>query len=260
MSRIIKSEQTKWVDGQWVVDGPKMLVGGASAVSGEAELELRDPLKIIAEAEARAEIILAQAEEEAQGLIERVTRASYEDGLSQGREEAMEQVMGIWHPLLQAVHSELLDFQEARAARLKELEPDVVRLAMLVASKILRREVRDAHLVRNVIQGAISRLETEQIVRVRLNVEDVTRIVNPLIAPPKFEVLGDPAIGAGGCVIETTKGRMDATFATQFEEMARAILEGEPESDPTLTRTVAALKEPLPPRKHPKLEGGGFGR
>lgn len=263
MTRIIKSEQTKWVDGQWVVDTPKVLVGGSAAVGGSIVVDgqevLLDPAQVLAEAEARAAAILAQAEAEAQDLIERVTRASYEDGLSQGREEAMEQVMGVWRPLLEAFHAEAMDFQAERTARLEELEPDVVRLALMVAAKILRREVRDAHLVRELIQNALTKVDGEQVVRVRLNPDDVNRMVNPLIAPPKFEVMGDPSIGTGGVVIETSRGRVDATFATQFEELARAILAEDPTMDPTMTGVLGALRAPLPPRK-PHRESGGFGR
>lgn len=265
MARIIKSEQTKWVNGQWVVDTPKVLVGGAAAVGGPAAAgaveDLLDPQQVLAEAEGKAAAILAQAEADAQDLIERVTRASYEDGLSQGREEAMEQVLGVWRPLLEAFHAEALDFQAARTARLEALEPDVARLALLVAAKILRREVRDSHLVRGLIQGAMAKLDSEQVTRVRLNPNDVARVANPLIAPPKFEIVADPAIGAGGVVIETIKGRVDATFATQFEEMAHAILAEDPNADPTLSGALGALKAPAPPRKfHARPEGGGFGR
>jgi|GEM_PF-2942419 flagellar assembly protein FliH len=254
MARIIKAEQTRWVDGKWVVEPARL--GNPQDEDPNAE-PAPDPAALLAEVQEQVVAIRAQAEAQAQELIETVTRAAYEDGLTQGRDEAYQEGMAQFAQILGSLDAAVQGFLAEREARYAEAEPDVVTLALLIAGKILGREPRDAGQVRNLVKAAIAKVNADTVVRVRLNPQDVGRLVNPLTAPPKYEVLADPEVGVGGCVVETSTGRVDASFAAQFEEMARTLLDVETETDPRLKDVFGDLKRPVAP---PKPREGGFGR
>lgn len=267
--KIIKRDQTRWIDGKWVVSVPEPENVPAEAVEAAA---LPDPAALVAEAERQAQALLARAEAEANDLIERVTRAAYEDGLTQGRDDGYQEGLAAWQRGVEALRAAADAFAAEREARLAELEPDLLRLGLLVGSKILLKEPRDPALVKSLVDAAVAKVGADAVVRLRLNPQDATHLGPPPPSPfgaakpaaaPRFEVVADPSVGAGGCVVETRTGRVDATFATQFEELARAVLDAEPESDPSLAGAAGDLRKapPTPPAKGGRgsqFGGGGF--
>ncbi|MBO9540983.1 hypothetical protein J7643_10370 [bacterium] len=266
--KIIKRDQTRWIDGKWVVNVPPPENVPAEEAAAPA---LPDPAEVLAEAERKAHALLAQAEAEASDLIERVTRAAYEDGLTQGRDDGYQEGLAAWLQGIEALRAAAEAFAAEREAKLAELEPDLLRLGLLIASKVLLKEPRDAALVKGLVDAAVAKVGADAVVRVRLNPQDATHMGPPPASPfgtakqaaaPRFEVVSDPAIGAGGCVVETRAGRVDATFATQFEELARAVLDAEPEAEPSLSGAYGELRKapPAPPTKGAKGSpfGGGF--
>lgn len=267
--KIIKRDQTRWIDGKWVVSVPEPENVPVEAAEPPS---LPDPAELVAEAERQAHALLARAEAEANDLIERVTRAAYEDGLTQGRDDGYQEGLTAWRQGVEALRAAADAFGVEREARLAELEPDLMRLGLLVASKVLLREPRDAALVKGLVDAAVAKVGADAVVRLRLNPQDATHLGPPppspfgaskSAAPPGFEVVADPAVGSGGCVVETKTGRVDATFATQFEELARAVLDAEPEAEPSLSNAFGELRKavPAPSAKGGKaspLGGGGF--
>ncbi|MBU6430137.1 MAG: hypothetical protein KGR26_14065, partial [Cyanobacteria bacterium REEB65] len=79
---------------------------------------------------------------------------------------------------------------------------------------------------------------------VRVNPSDFERLRE---APPpaagggQYQLISDPAIGQGGCVIETSLCTIDATFRVLFEEVARELLRGDPQADPVLGPAITQL-------------------
>lgn len=259
MNRIIKSEHTRWVDGKWLVTATPQ--ADAFMPDGAApEVPAVDPAQLLAEAEARVQAMLMAAEEKVQAIAEEARQLGYQEGLARGREEALSQGLAQWQGQMAAFQAEAEGFMARREALLSEAEPDLVRLSLMIASKILTREPKDATLVRGLVAAAIARLNGETVVRVRLNPQDAGKLNNPLQGPPKFEVVADAELGAGGVVVETQTGRVDASFASQFEEIVRSVLETETEADPALKGAGSELRRvPQAPAKGGKAPMGGFG-
>ncbi len=260
MTRIIKSDQTRWVDGKWLVTATPQ---ADSFVPDGAEPEAPpiDPAVLLAEAEAKVQAMLMAAEEKVQAIAEEARQMGYQEGLARGREEAYAQGLSQWQGQMAAFQAEAESFLARREALLTEAEPDLVRLSLMIASKILTREPKDANLIRGLAAAAIARLNGETVVRVRLNPQDAGKLNNPLQGPPKFEVVADAEIGAGGVVVETQTGRVDATFASQFEEIVRSVLETEAENDPAMKGAAGDLRKvpPAPTKGGARAPMGGFG-
>jgi flagellar biosynthesis/type III secretory pathway protein FliH len=258
ISRIIKASQSRFVDGQWVIDPPppappmEPRVIGPSVPDPDEQPEIPagpTPEEIRAEAEAEAARILEDAQLQAQALLDeaqaraqellvQVSEAGYADGLKQGREDAFHEGVQEWEkrifPLQQAVDTARYDL----ALQLTRIEPDLVRLSILIAAKILGREPRDAHLVAGQVDAIIRRLAGELGLRIELNPEDLLAFREP--EAMMVETVGNPSLAPGEVKVDLKVGRIDATWLTQLDSAARA-LTGEGLDAHPVTREAARV-------------------
>lgn len=114
-------------------------------------------------------------------------------------------------------------------ARLRaEAERDVVRIALAIAQKILRREVRvDPHVAIGLVKAAMEAVSAREMRVVRTH----PALAQPLAAglsqigvPEGVQVVPDASLEPGGLIVETTRGEVDASLETQFEEISTGLL------------------------------------
>ncbi|MEA3402279.1 MAG: FliH/SctL family protein [Armatimonadota bacterium] len=191
--------------------------------------------------------------QEAERLVEQAQREAA-DIRRQAREEAIREARGRLAEALRAtVGEQVKAFEEAREALLAQmraaaatqaddLEREVAGLVAQMAAKIVRRTVEeDETVVLDVVRDTIA----EAAGAARLTIH-VTPAQEPLVREAQAELLSaaegaqelhivaDDAVGAGGCIVETGRGRFDARVETQLEmledELGR-VLGGEAAGD-----------------------------
>lgn len=179
--------------------------------------------RAVAEARAEARRILADANREAEELRERAARdarelreAAYEEG----REAALAELNFI-----------LLEAHERRDAALSGAERDVLRLAVKLAEKIIGREVeRDDAALADIVSAALRHARQQESLTVRVNPADLPRVqahrerLDPSGRARFIDLVADPRVGHGGCVIEGESGTVDARLDTQLRVLERALL------------------------------------
>ena len=175
----------------------------------EARAEAR---RIIAEAEENAARLRADAEASAQELRE----AAYREGLEAALLELSEH---------------LLDARERRDTALAEVERDVLRLAVKLAEKIIGREIeRDDATLTEMVATALRNVRQHETVIVRVNPADLHIIqahresLDPAGRARFLDIVPDPRVSHGGCVIESDSGKIDAQLSTQLRVLERALL------------------------------------
>lgn len=204
----------------------------------------RDGERVIAQARAEAERIIADARAERERLIAGATEEGHAEGLARGIEEgraagaeegkraaleahgaALARIQGAWERSVE-------EFERARVEMLSALRRDALALAMMLAERVVRREVElDEGLVLRELDAALSMLarETRIVVAVHPDDEAVARAALPgLVARfadvSHAELVADASVDRGGCVVRTDAGGViDATIRTQIERMASAI-------------------------------------
>ena len=168
--------------------------------------------RILADAAREAEVLRARAEREAQELRE----AAYQEGLESALAE-------LNHVLLEA--------HERRDAALSGAERDVLRLAVKLAEKIIGREIeRDDSALADIVSAALRHARQQESLTVRVNPADLPRVqahrdrIDPLGRARFVDLVADPSVGPGGCVIEGESGTVDARLDTQLRVLERALL------------------------------------
>lgn len=183
------------------------------------------PAALAANAEAEARAIVAEAEM----LREQIVADAWNEGYRQGVDEARSQM------------THVLEAAEAMASALSEqldrlpdaLAAETGAMALEVAARVVRAELHARpERVLDVVRTAIRRATDRERLLVHVNPDDlaVVREGAPDMAARiggtgRLEVVDDPRIPRGGCIVETGGGDVDARLATQMSRMLEALAE-----------------------------------
>lgn len=171
---------------------------------------------------------------ESETPVQRAERI-YQEAYAAGHEAGMEAGQTHFNELVGEAHKSLVSaseaLQQAHAAFLESLEPQVVELAKTVASRILRREARtDTELVRSTVRAALENLGERKHAIVRLNPADMQTMTERGVSLEdafhsfeRVEVAPDETVPHGGCTIETKTVNVDARLDTQLMRIFDAL-------------------------------------
>lgn len=184
---------------------------------------------ILEQARLEGEQLVATARQQAEVLKTEARRAGeaagYQAGLDQIRRELADN-------LKQALLC-LSEAETLQAQRILESEPEILKLAIAVARKILTAELQlapERQLL--IVKQALSRYSGAATYKVRLHPADLEQLGEAVIPelqsvfsePKSFEMLADPGVDSGGCYIETELGNIDARLKTQLELVITELL------------------------------------
>lgn len=124
----------------------------------------------------------------------------------------------------------LEEFGGERKTYFDRAESEVVQLALAIARKILHREAQiDPLFLTGIVRVALEKVAATSIVKLRVSENDVFKwrqIVAALKGvQPQPEVLGDPTLPNGRCIMETDVGTTQISLDTQFREVERGLLD-----------------------------------
>jgi len=156
-----------------------------------------------------------------------------EEGIEEGRRiERLEQAARLeqienWRKEQVTTMSE--KFALERNNLLRAIEPEVVKLALRVAERIVRRELLvDPLILTGAVRAALGQLADKSMVRLRVPVADadlwtetVAHLPNLRIKP---EIVSDAQLRQGECELESNCGVADLSVAGQLREIARSFL------------------------------------
>ncbi len=175
-----------------------------------------------------AAAIIERAHEEAAA----VTRAAHEEGLRRGMEEGEQRFRESIRESANVLRSAASQVDQSHKAFLDQLEPELIRLATSIASKIIERESSvSGELIQRTVRAALEKLVDEEHVVVRVNPRDLetlrtyrTELVQEFENLERIDVVPDEAIDAGGCIAQTDSVRIDGRIASQLEKILNELL------------------------------------
>jgi flagellar assembly protein FliH len=154
-------------------------------------------------------------------------RAAEEEGRQSGLKEGKKEVAGRVAEAMEVLNQAV----KQRKKIIKDAENEILRLSIKVAEQIIRSEVslhRDVCL--NIISEAISRVSDREQIILKVSREDLEqvkrykeRIAGLVDGVKNFSILEDPGVEAGGCIIETNLGYVDARISTKLAVMQDAL-------------------------------------
>ncbi len=182
--------------------------------------------------ERRAAAVEPEVRAEVEARHRREVAAAREEGLrageAAGRQKALAEAEGVMRKLARSIE----EVASHKARQRQQAERDVVWLAMEVARRILRREIRvDEEAVLGLVKAALENANLREVTEVRVHPSHKSKFqeyVAEIGAPVAITVRADATLEPGGVVVETSRGTLDASLETQLEEIGRGLVEAAP--------------------------------
>ena len=138
-------------------------------------------------------------------------------GLEEGRQEGLAQLT-----------EKILEVKREREKTIAEAEHSIIQMVMEIAEKVIGRELKKGAIV-DVVKKAMGESVGEKIV-VKIHPEDLADIQNHesdlmshLSHSQTMTVRQDETVPAGGCIVETEMGTVDARLETQMAAIKKAL-------------------------------------
>lgn len=185
----------------------------------------------IAGLEARLAAALRVADEREARALESGRKDGYESGHRDGS-ATMRAEAGVTLEGIRAEASERASAAAAQAVDLRrrlrqQMEADLVRLAIAVARRIIRRELSvDPDALLGIVKSAVERIAAREVLSIKVCPRDepcVQARLADLHLPDRVQIIADSSLSWGSVVIETTRGQHDASVETQIEEIDRGL-------------------------------------
>jgi flagellar assembly protein FliH len=111
------------------------------------------------------------------------------------------------------------------------VELELARLAMTVARQVLSHELRTSPdlVVEAVRQAVLALPAASGSLRVRLHAEDLSLLRTLGMAEENWQLVADPTLQRGDCMLETERSRLDARLETRLAAVVDAVLGAEAE-------------------------------
>lgn len=176
----------------------------------------------------RSAIILAEARVEAEAIRRQAQREGFEAGVAEGRTVADQELL----PARAALEHAAREVAKQLDARIDLLERQAAELAVQLAERVVAAAIETRpelviDAVRGVLRGV---LERDRLV-LEVNPEDLAlvqagaaEIAAKLGGIRELEVLAEPRVSRGGCVVRTSAGEIDGSVASQLERAREIIL------------------------------------
>lgn len=159
--------------------------------------------------------------------LQTIEREAFAKGYAQGERAGEAAAVARTDAKLQRLVATIDEVASLRAGVMRRAEREMVRLALAMAERILRREVdvnRDLLVV--MARVAIDRLGEHAVATVHLNPSDCEAVTARREPEPgkALEIIADPNVPPGGCLVRSSFGTIDAGIDAQMRELGLALL------------------------------------
>ena len=186
-----------------------------------------DAESLIRQAETKARELISAAQMRIAQMEEDARANGHEQGYGDGKSAAEAELS----PVITTIRELIESIRAQRSAIMTSAEPELTRLAMAIAERIVHGElVTNPNVIVENVRQALTRLVSREVVTLRVNPVDLDMIRqhrDEIIAAGDVEhlrIVEDQRIERGGVIVETDAGTIDSKISTQLREARRAIL------------------------------------
>jgi flagellar assembly protein FliH len=161
-----------------------------------------------------------------QQQAEQKAREAYATGRLEGEATGRAHAAADLQPVIERLTRSIEEIAGLRPRLRAEAESDLVRLALAIARRVLRRELAiDPEALHGLVLGALEKLQGQEITRVRVHPSHAALVAGCLrqSSAAIVEVVPDPSREPGTVIFETQRGNLDASVESQLQEIERGL-------------------------------------
>ena len=168
--------------------------------------------------------------------LEQLQRQAYQEGYDAGFRQGLNDGQAQIQQQVQCLTG-IIEFMNRPLQSLdEEIESELVALALTIARQIIRREIQtDEGQIVAVVREAVTALPVaDNLIRVHLHPEDAAVVRDKLSGTDgqgRWQIVDDPALTRGDCLVNTETSRIDATVERRLASIAARLLGGNREND-----------------------------
>lgn len=159
--------------------------------------------------------------------IENRIREAHASGVKEGEAAGKAKAATEMQPVMERLARSIDEIAKFRPRLRREAEQDLIRLAMAIARRIIRRELAiDPEALHGLILGALEKLQGQEICRVRVHPSHaaaVTACLKQIASASPVEVIPDASREVGTVIFETDRGNLDVSVESQLREIERGL-------------------------------------
>jgi len=198
-----------------------------SLMHGKGKDELADPLQQLKkEQEAvrrETEAMVAKAEAEKK----RIEDEAYQKGFTRGEAEGLKAAEKAFADKMKEAAHLIRSVENERDLVHRQYEKDLLSLIKIMVERLVGHEVSVNHLVIvDCLRQAMKYVVEDSMVKVHLHSDDFQYIKEMSLEDPsllqgarRIELIEDPAVDRGGCLLQTDFGEIDATLENCREKL-----------------------------------------
>jgi flagellar assembly protein FliH len=154
---------------------------------------------------------------------EQRVREAYQRGFREGEAAATQKMAAQVTVKVEQLGRSIEQLALHRAKIQREAEPELVRLALAIARRIMRRELTvDPDSLQGLLKAGLEKIESAEAHRVRVNPEHASMVAALLEGSARaIEVTSEPGLPVGAVIFETSRGSVDVGMETQLKEIER---------------------------------------
>ena len=159
--------------------------------------------------------------------LDQKLREGREQGMSEALTHARREAEAKVHAVVEQLSRTIAGLAETRQQVREEASPEIARLAIAIAARILNREITvDPDAIHGLVAAAVSKLQARECSRVMIHPSfeaAIRRSLANLNVRGKMEIVSDPSLQPGEVRFETAQGQLDASIETQLREIERGL-------------------------------------
>lgn len=190
---------------------------------------VEDTLNTDVPVEARRSAALENRIAELEAELPRRQEAGRQAGVVEGTRAAEAAARAQWDHALARMADALAELSEARSRYRRDAEPELVRLAVAVARRILRRELSiDPAALQGILKAALESVNRAEVLAIRVAEADEPHLRQRLAEyalPAGVEMVADRTLQSGEVRVALRRGEVDAGVETQLAEIENGLAE-----------------------------------
>jgi len=174
----------------------------------------------------KAEQIILDAKKEAELFKEKIRQDAYELGYEEGKAEGSKK----FESIIQDANNMLKQIIDEKYVMISELEPDIMRVCVKIAEKILKQQIKlDENKFSTIITNAIQKASDTENMNIYVSHEQFDRVnemKDSFLAKARkvknIEIFRDEILESLGCLIETDCEVIDLGIMSQIKKIEQA--------------------------------------
>ncbi len=160
-------------------------------------------------------------------IVEAKVREARAAGVREGEAAGRSKAAAEMQQAIERLTRSIEEISGLRARLRREAEQDLIRLALAIARRVIRRELSvDPDALHGLVLGALEKLQGQEICRVRVHpshAATVSASLRQLATASPVEVIPDGTRPPGTVIFETDRGNLDASIESQLREIENGL-------------------------------------